>query len=854
MHVEAKLRKFIDRHDAPLDRAGGVWKLRAPVDAFAHLARLVGPEHMVLLEGVVAKVFAGAPPPKTSEERFGVSAAPFSSWLRDGIANMLLMLSVLHAEVGLDTGGEDPGAFVNRLITSLPGLSDDERVIMSLERQLPVLMEVAPDPLLSVLELLLEGDSEKIAPIFAEASNYGMPQSNLPYLLWGLETLAWDPARLPRVALLLARMAAIDPGGRLGNRPMASLRNIFLAWLPGTNAPLAARLRTIDTITAQLPEVGWTLLCQLMPKNLDSSSLTSKPRYREAGASNREALTDPLMNECYEEIIDRTFSLVGDDCARWFALIDAFPRFSTDRREQFLDMLEPWAADLSAEAKVGARAALARIANRHGRFREAKWALPDSDLKRLQAIVTSLDSHDPVEQARLLFDEWLPRGGADYAEAEHRIAEQRRRALAGLAAKGAEPILALAGKARLPRLVASAAAEVIDDDRHLIALIDEAAGGDRPLQQFAEALAGALRWRRGEDFNAKFVDIARARGWSSEQIATLMLGWPEEPSTWTLIDGLGAEASTLFWSRREPRRFDGSASDLAMMVEHFLSAERPGTVLEAIHGREDELAWSLINRLLSARVQEINRNGNTGDMDDYYVEELFKKLRTRDDIPEVELARWEYAYFPMLEHGESDLTVFALTASDPAFFVSVLSDVFIADDTNPDDRETTEEERRRAEASHRLLVHFNRAPGETEGLVEKSALDQWVEGVIDAASKAKRLNIVYIYIGQALAHSSEKDAVWPQAPVAAVIEHLASPDVERGLMIERFNMRGVYTKAMFEGGKKERDLAAQYRQWKAQLSPSYMRTSAMLEAIAKHWDADAKLADQATARDKLRFE
>ena len=86
--------------------------------------------------------------------------------IRDGIANMLLMLSVLHAEVGLDAGSEDPSAFVDRLVGGLPGLRDDERVIMSLERQLPVLMEAAPDPLVSTLELLLEGYSEKIAPIF----------------------------------------------------------------------------------------------------------------------------------------------------------------------------------------------------------------------------------------------------------------------------------------------------------------------------------------------------------------------------------------------------------------------------------------------------------------------------------------------------------------------------------------------------------------------------------------------------------------------------------------------------------------------------------------------------------------
>ena len=94
-----------------------------------------------------------------------------------------------------------------------------------------------------------------------------------------------------RVTLLLGKLASMDPGGRSGNRPIASLRDIFVAWKPGTNAPLAERLAAVDDIIAAYPVTGWQLVVALLPKLHDSKGPTQRPLFREAGASEREQLT-----------------------------------------------------------------------------------------------------------------------------------------------------------------------------------------------------------------------------------------------------------------------------------------------------------------------------------------------------------------------------------------------------------------------------------------------------------------------------------------------------------------------------------------------------------------------------------
>jgi hypothetical protein len=219
---ESKLRSYLRSEDGPLEREGTLWAVQAPVDVFVHLAPLLGNEHLERLNAVAQDVFGEFNPALD----LAVKDRPFaqlhgavrqhSSWLRDGLANTLLTIAAL---------GEK---------------SDDHRVIASLSHELPLLMEAAPDPLLAALEHLLKGDGLGMQPIFQDSRDQSALFAHSPHtgLLWALELIAWDPAYLSKAASILARLDKIDPGGSLSNRPLNSLRHIFLAWHPATNASL----------------------------------------------------------------------------------------------------------------------------------------------------------------------------------------------------------------------------------------------------------------------------------------------------------------------------------------------------------------------------------------------------------------------------------------------------------------------------------------------------------------------------------------------------------------------------------------------------------------------------------------
>jgi hypothetical protein len=103
------------------------------------------------------------------------------------------------------------------------------------------------------------------------------------------------------------KLTKIDPGGKLSNRPLSSLRNIFSILLPQTAADINTRLKVIDTIRAKEPEIAWRLLIELLPKIQSIGQYTLKPRWHD-WASDTPSLSPKEYVENLNEIVSRLFA------------------------------------------------------------------------------------------------------------------------------------------------------------------------------------------------------------------------------------------------------------------------------------------------------------------------------------------------------------------------------------------------------------------------------------------------------------------------------------------------------------------------------------------------------------------
>jgi hypothetical protein len=155
--------------------------------------------------------------------------------------------------------------------------------------------------------------------------------------------------------------------------------------------------------------------------------------------------------------------------------------------------------------------------------------------------------------------------------------------------------------------------------------------------------------------------------------------------------------------------------------------------------------------------------------------------------------------------------------------------------------------------NYSILSNFHTIPGQRSDGIDEGVLTAWIDQVRQLAINAKRLAITDQYIGHILAHSPfGADGAWPAEAIRGQLERVRSEELERGLMIEKFNMRGVHFRDPNGGGSEERTFAAQYRDY-ADKTARWPRTQGMLRKIANNWEADARREDEWAEQRKMKI-
>lgn len=855
--VEEPLRDLRVSVDPPIDRVETVWRMRAPVDAFTYLGERIGQADLTAFAAAAKEVFGHVVEPPKATDRFRLDrkkAEVYSTWLREGLATTLLLIAALGEEVGLVIPNSTPKRFVDGIVSTLPGLGTDWRVVASLQDNLTYLAEGSPDSFLGALEHLLEGDSNKVDPLFAESDDIFAPTSPHVYVLFALEVLAWDPAYLLRVCKVLARLSAFDPGLKMENRPVNTLRSIFLSWAPNTNAPAKQRDGVLTTIVREFPGLAWELLVKLLPRHSDFSTSNQRPLFREAGGSYVEELTYGIVWGSQDLVVRLALGHVMGEPARMVTLINELGQVQEGSFNAILDATVAFLGTAPAAARFEVWKVLRHEANRNRTYQSMDWALKGEAITKIDAVVKRFEPKDPLLLHSNLFDDWMPHlpGVAD--DDVTSVEDARAQAVkAILESGGVDAIVELAQGAKVPHLIVTALASANLGEADSRAFVLAAVSSGTPdLIALASSVSAWMFAKNKKFWSEALVDLAGENGWSAETFAHMLLQLPDGAASWTVVDGFGEEVSKVYWEMKHPFAIKGSGEELALALNRYLARGRAITAMAAGHDRLAEVDSLTLFRMLDDAVAQINAAPPAnGTMTTYYVEAVFKALEGRADASDDDIARREYAYLPLFDRRKEPLKLHQLIVQRPDLFLEFIKLVFkpASGQAPPMD----EAKQRHATAAYRLLGGIRIVPGQAGNHVDEKAVVDWCLAVQKLAAEADRVRITEQYIGHVLAHAPEdaSDKGWPHRSVRTAIEQLASDDVDSGILMERHNMRGVFSKAIGEGGGQERAFAEQAKKW-AEIAAGYPRTSAMLFKLAQSWEKSAEGEDIRAAKDRLR--
>lgn len=851
---------------APLQRAGSTWRFRSRLDAWRQLAGALAPFELQRFRNAVIAVWTRADPKfdLAQEDRWAASlhgkVHAYSSALRESLLEATVLLAVEHAALSGDVRGQvEADAVVYGVLRGC----ETWQQWASLDRALPTLAEAAPEVFLHELRDRIEHRPDIFEALMLPHGEGFSRESYEDGLVWALETLAWEPALLANATELLARLAEIvRSSARVRPRAFQALREIFLPWLPHTTASLDDRRAALDSLIRRNPEIGFELLLRLLPEPHDSSTGTHKPYHRSWLRDWNEGVSVYEVHQTHLFVWDKVVELAVAAPKRWVHLLPKLSLLSRDvhrpRAVAALSALNK--EDLSTDEAAGLWSALRSELHRHRSYHDARWALPEDVLVQLEGLYRRLTPADPVLRYLWLFAS-TPELPDFYGHDWH--AEQER--IAAARAAGAHDILQAGDLS-----IIIALARQVDDPFSLGMAVSEAGGPSAARRAFEatdeESESWARYFRMGivrklfEAGGYAVLGLLGVERWQSRQRAELVLALPFGAATWDLVESWGDEAKAHYWRLVRPGRVEPER-DLSRAVRELVAAERPFTALDfagiyasGSRGKASNLTVDDVILLLRAALRsEPGRESVAGGMVSHHVGEFLEWLSRAGPERRRERLELEWGWFGVLESGSHPgrLLLHEELETNPDFFVELLCLVFRGD--GEPTREPSDEETTRARNAYSVLKSWQGLPGARDDVgVDQATLQSWVDRVRALARERGRAQIADLKVGEVLAQSPlGQDGAWPHEAVREVIEHLRNTsDVEDGFVTGRENQRGVFSKALGEGGSQERSLAQTYREHAESLRRRWPTTSRFLTRISQAYEAFAAHEDARGAHTK----
>lgn len=894
--LQETLVRWANEPDPPVRRVGNIWMIAAQEDAWRLIARYLTDDDLQIFGTLAIEVLSELDPAfeLPPEQRYAASiygkVLIHSGQLREGIASTLALMATLSFDIefAASSNGKD---VADRVVWNLfEEAKANGHLWASIAFQLPLLAETSPEIFLRAVDEGTRGDNPILVSLFQDSTSDAAFMGSSPHtgLLWALETLAWHPDYLSRAVLYLARLERLDPGGKLANRPLKSLRDIFICWHPNTTTSVEARLEALDLVRNREPCVAWQLLMSLLPRSHSSVSPTHKTKWRDWMPDTETPVTVQEYYEITSKILEWLTIDAGESISRWIHLIASIEELMLQQQEFLLEKLESLSPEIfSSKARAKICDCLRSKITKHREYRErwekllafwwkwycitlrykplylakfwlwiitlkkAVWLLARSQVDRLEGVYTNFQPEELIDKHLWLFKhglEILGRAKYSWQEREYIATDLRAEAIKEIIeSQSWEGVLQLAQQVKEPALIGDALARTdllpIDFNsfiRHNLG------SSERWQNQMSKRFITVSANKYGEEWFDQKLDLY-SNTWTSEQLGEFLLCLPLTLSLLNRINNLNIEVKHYFWSRCRQNILLLEPEQMRYVIDNLIKFDSPCFAI-------DILEWSMRQNAEIANPDQIAEYLQKAIQkplieDDSISSFIYESARLLDyleqtDISREKLAELEFLYLHIHENQRRPKELYKQISKNPSLFVEALIFVFPAETDLPFNN--FENKEALARIMQNLLENWRQMPAVKEDdSVDSHALNTWVDGAREQAARYGRAEIADIYIGFTLSFApTDPDGIWPHTAVRDLLERLENPTIESGLRTQIFNNRGVTVRMPTDGGQQERILADRYLQNARHLNSRWPRVAAILKDLADDYFRQAQDHDQ----------
>ena len=840
--LEDIYRGWRDTPNAPLRQTLNIWKLTSPIFAWKNIARQASRDQWNRFEKVAKNIFLFTENPSGGWHQHELK--------KEGIAQSLAILANRMNEDNYPDLGRPPKEWVNNLVREI---LEHSAIFAQRSSFLFDLSEAAPDVFLETLETCLR---ENQSPQLTEAIAHNH------YLLWVLGSLAWVQRYLPRVVRCLSHLAGQKNHPYYSSpTPQDTLYQIFLPWMPQTETSAEERIKILEGLTKNNPDIGWQLLMDIFPKDHGTSMNHATPIWIDF-----TPLSNPTYKKHFEHVgalLDLVAENIGSDPKRWQEAIEHISYFPNDQLpylrthiEKFIQKLQEVRSHIQEENKVPIWESLNNFVSHHRQFSYTPWALSEEDLRPWAELRESLTPDDLISRHAHLFshhpkiDLPIEKENRDWEKREKELDKIRQKALEEICRDlGENGLRELAEKSEdiyaMGRVLAN-----MSEITHNIEAIMEKWLGEKDVQlACAVDYFNRRIWRSQQagnnEYSSALTQKAEEGQWSDQKTANMLSAFPCEPETWKQANQFGEDVKKLYWESRlvfRPRNKE-HYSEFVKHALHFNQLMKANHIVSFYH---KEIPGDLVAEFLERVAEE---QGAVSRSDGHQITEMILGLQGKidnDRLMNIEITYLETFYFHMNSiRGDSrnqHLAIHKKFAEKPQAFVEYIEILYKKkSDVGKDDiPKLPPDKQKKAKHGYFLTQTWSLPPGTQEdGTIDSKQLLEWVKVAREQLIELDRIGIGDEQIGEMLGRVTLKgeDGIWPVEAIRKVLEEVQNDDIKRGILIGEFNMRGGSIGSTVQAQLKS---AQECEEQAQQLDDQWPETAKLLREMAKRHTADAQ--------------
>lgn len=823
-----------------------VWKLNSRVDQVIRFSTVFLDEHITaFIES--AKLVLDEVNPKFDLDNnqqyvaslFGKNFK-YSEQVRSGIAEGLALFSSNEEEFSSCSSNIIKGqvsSCVNGLL-----IDCDWKQWASLNSHLPELSEAAPSAFMAAIEKL--AGSKVLVDLFNQEGDGFYGDNHLTGIYWSLEGLAWDDEYLVRVVDLFGQLDSQDPGGRWANRPLNSLTDIFLPWMPHNLSNIKRQIVALTALIRNNRKTAFNLLIKLLPNQTQNTSGTHKPTWRKIIPDNFEkGVSQQQFFEISYEISKLLVGSYGRDLTFIPELVKHLNHLMPDVLSEFLITLNEALLEQTDEVKRPIWEEVTQLITRHREFPDADWSLQEERLKEIEAIAIAIEPKGLMEKGRRFF------GSRDYDlfedvgdwEAQRNKLEQEREALVKAIYEegGLGKIIEFCSLIENAGNLGATFSKIVSYD-DLMRVFPDYCLPEGNLKYFVSQLAVSLYF---ED-STTALGLIDPESWSQPQISNYLKSLPFIEQVWVKADELLTETQ-LYWKDVSIRPLH--EEDIMKTAMVLLDNNRPLAALDVLYRLRRDKENLSTDLVLNALKGSLSTDEPRGALDSHQFKDFMKFLYEADGLDMDELYQIEWAYLELFTDpkGLKPKALQLKLETDPDFFCELLTYIFKRDIDQPGQiKPGAKEDPQVDESISRQVwkfIHYWRV-GQLFGDKEYSDVhfQKWVFESLDKAKKIGRYDVALLTLGEAL-HTApaDNDGLWIQKSVAEILDMHDMESMRRGFALGLRNSRGAHV--IDFTGDKDREIAASYKE-KAEVleAEGFVRLATTIRGIATSYEEDAK--------------